>query len=83
MKNIVITQTIGFTDAQLAELGALGNLTSYDTISKDTIEWLERVKDADIICSNNYGLHDGWRELHDVYITCPFVTRGRLRKRTK
>lgn len=74
MKNIVITQPIGFSEEQLAELRTLGNVTTYGTICKDTAEWLERVKDADIICSNNYGLDQGWRELHDVYITYPFVT---------
>jgi phosphoglycerate dehydrogenase-like enzyme len=74
MKNIVITQPIGFSDAQLVELRSLGNVTAYDTISKNTDEWLERVKDADIICSNNYGLDDGWRNLRNVYVTYPFVT---------
>lgn len=74
MNSIVITQSIGFSDEQLAELRTLGNVTAYDTISKTTDEWLERVKDADIICSNNYGLDDGWRKLKDVYITYPFVT---------
>jgi glycerate dehydrogenase len=74
MKNIVITQPIGFSKQQLTDLESLGNLTVYDTICKDTAEWLERVKDADVICSNNYGLDEGWRQLHDVYITYPFVT---------
>jgi phosphoglycerate dehydrogenase-like enzyme len=74
MKNIVITQPIGFSDEQLTELRTLGNVTAYDTISKNTDEWLERVKGADIICSNNYGLDDGWDKLKDVYITYPFVT---------
>lgn len=74
MKNIVITQPIGFSEDQLAELRTLGNVTAYDTISKNTDEWLERVKDADIICSNNYGLDDGWRKLKNVYVTYPFVT---------
>jgi len=36
MKNIVITQPIGFSEAQIAELKTLGNLTVYDTICKDT-----------------------------------------------
>ena len=74
MKNIVITQPIGFSEGQLAELNTLGNVTAYDTISRTTDEWLERVKDADVICSNNYGLDDGWRRLKDVYVTYPFVT---------
>ena len=78
MKNIVITQPIGFSEDQLAELRTLGNVTVYDTISKTTDEWLERVKNADIICSNNYGLDDGWRELKNVYITYPFVTTAFL-----
>lgn len=74
MKKIVITQPIGFSDAQLEELRGLGDLIVYDTICKDTAEWLERVEGADIICSNNYGLDQGWRQLKDVYITYPFVT---------
>lgn len=74
MVRIVITQPIGFNEEQIYELKQLGEVTSYDTISKDTSEWLDRVKDADIICSNNYGLDDGWSELKDVYITYPFVT---------
>ena len=69
---------MGLSEEQLAELKSLGKVTSYDTISKNTHEWLERVKDADIIYSNNYGLDDGWRELKNVYITYPFVTTSFL-----
>jgi len=36
MKNIVVTQPVGLTDTQLAELKTLGNVTYYDTVSKDT-----------------------------------------------
>lgn len=78
MKHIVITQPMGLSEDQLTELKSLGKVTYYDTISKDTHEWLERVKDADIIYSNNYGLDDGWKELKDVYITYPFVTTSFL-----
>ncbi len=74
MKKIVITQPIGFSEEQLSELKTLGDVTAYDTICKDTGEWLERVKGADIICTINYGLDEGWRQLKDVYITYPFVT---------
>lgn len=78
MKHIVITQPMGLSDKQLAELKSLGKVTYYDTISKDTEEWLKRVKDADIIYSNNYGLDEGWKELKNVYITYPFVTTSFL-----
>ena len=78
MKHIVITQPMGLSEDQLTELKSLGKVTYYETISKDTHEWLERVKNADIIYSNNYGLVDGWRELKNVYITYPFVTTSFL-----
>jgi len=71
---IVITQPIGFSDEQLIEIASLGDLKAYNTISNTTEEWLERVEGADIVCSNNYGLDDGWMKLTNVYITYPFVT---------
>jgi glycerate dehydrogenase len=78
MQKIVITQPMGLTDEQLEELRGLGGITYYDSISKDTNEWLDRVANADIIYSNNYGLDDGWRSLKDKYITYPFVTTAFL-----
>jgi phosphoglycerate dehydrogenase-like enzyme len=73
MTTIVLTQPLGLTDAQLAELRSLGTITSYNTISKDVNEWLERVKDADIIYTNHHGFGEGWRSLHDTFVTLPFV----------
>lgn len=78
VKNIVITQPVGLTDAQLADLKTLGNVTYYDTVSKDTTEWLERVKDANVIFTNSHGFDDGWRVVENVFITLPFVGVGFL-----
>ncbi len=78
MKHIVITQPMGLTRTQLADLQSLGKVTYYDTICKNTDEWIERVNDADIIYSNNYGLDAGWRQVKNVYITYPFVTTSFL-----
>ena len=78
MKNIVITQPVGLTDAQLADLKTLGNVTYYDTVSKDTTEWLERVKNANVIFTNSHGFDDGWRIVEKVFITLPFVGVGFL-----
>lgn len=78
MKKIVVIQPAGLTEAQLSELRKLGDVTYYNTVVKDVDEWLERVKGADIIYSNIHGLDEGWRSLHDVFITLPFVGVGFL-----
>jgi len=78
MKSIVITQPVGLTDAQLAELKTLGDVTYHDTISKDATEWLERVKGADIIYTNIFGFEEAWRSLRDAFVTLPFVGVGFL-----
>jgi phosphoglycerate dehydrogenase-like enzyme len=78
MKKIVVIQPAGLTSAQLDELRKLGDITYYDSVVKDTAEWLERVKGADIIYSNVQGLEEGWRSLHDVFVTLPFVGVGFL-----
>lgn len=78
MKNIVITQPVGLTDSQLADLKTLGNVTYYDTVSKNADEWLERVKGADVIFTNSHGFDEGWKVVENVFITLPFVGVGFL-----
>jgi glycerate dehydrogenase len=78
MKKIVVIQPAGLSDAQLAELRELGEVTYYDTPVKDTNEWLERVEGADVIYTNIQGFEEGWRSLRNVFVTLPFVGVGFL-----
>jgi len=78
MTRIVITQPVGLTDTQLDELKALGDVTYYDTVSKDTAEWVERVKGADVIYTNNEGVVEGYKSVRDAFITLRFVGVGFL-----
>ncbi|HSX05280.1 MAG TPA: NAD(P)-dependent oxidoreductase [Candidatus Saccharimonadales bacterium] len=73
MPKIVVLQPAGLTEAQLNELRELGEVTYHGDMVRDGAEWLERVKGADIIYSNRPGLNESWRELHDVFLTMPFV----------
>jgi glycerate dehydrogenase len=63
-------------------LRSLGEVTYYDTVSKDAAEWLERVKDANVIYSNIHGLDEGWQSLRDTFVTVPFVGVGFLDPQT-
>ncbi len=70
---IVITQPLGFSEKQIVSLSELGEVTSYDNVCVDTDDWLERVKGANVICSNIAGLNDAWSFLKNTYLTIPFV----------
>lgn len=78
MKKIVITQNFGFTPEQTERLKKLGDVKFYDNSPNTKEEWLNRVKDADIICSEEFGLKDSLNELKDVFITYPFVALGNI-----
>ena len=76
MKKIVITQNLDLFPDQIEILKKLGNCTFFKTLSKDYEEWLERVKDAEIICSGKYGLKQKIGELSNKFISAPFVGTG-------
>lgn len=71
---IVVTNKQGFTPEQETRLNSLGDVTYYDSVPKDGQEYLDRVKDADIICSGTAGLQDVYDQLKDVYVTVGFVS---------
>lgn len=71
---IVVTNKRGFTPVQEERLNSLGDVTFYDTVPKDAKEYLERVKDADVICSGTAGLQDAYAKLKNVYVTVGFVS---------
>jgi len=76
MKKIVITQNFGFTSEQIKRLKKLGDVKFYDNPPATKEEWLNMVKGADIICSEEFCLKDNFDKLKDVFITYPFITLG-------
>jgi phosphoglycerate dehydrogenase-like enzyme len=74
MTKIVVAGPQDFSEEQRLRLEKLGDVTYYDTISKDGADYLERVKGADIICSGTAGLREAYRQLKDVYVTVAFVS---------
>lgn len=74
MPKIVVTNDQQFTEEQKKRLESLGDVTYFEKYPKDGAEYLERVKDADIICSGTAGLQEAYAELKDVYVTVGFVS---------
>jgi phosphoglycerate dehydrogenase-like enzyme len=74
MPKIVVTNNQDLTEDQILRLNSLGDVTYYDTLPHSAEEYLERVKDADIICSGTAGLQDAYAQLKDVYVTVAFVS---------
>jgi len=74
MAKIVVTQDLGLTPKDIEKLKQLGDLTIYNELSKTPEEWLERCKDADIICTGKFGLKtEKTYELKNVFFALPFV----------
>src|SRR6266568_395463 len=78
MHTIVITEPMALTDTQLAELKSLGNVIYHSSRARSTDEWLEWVKDADIIYTGGQGWEKGWKQLKNKYVTYIFVTAAFL-----
>lgn len=70
---IVVTNNQDFSEEQKTRLESLGDVTYYDSLP-DGQQYLERVKNADIICSGTAGLKEVYNQLKDVYITVSFVS---------
>lgn len=80
MVKIVITHDLGLSREDMTRLKFFGKVIVYDSRPSSTQDWLERTKDADIICSGISGLKDGYRELKDVFISLPMVGYSYLDK---
>lgn len=75
-KKIVVTQPMDLLPDQIEKLKELGELVKYDELASSHDEWLERVKDADIVFTGKYGLKQKIYELKDKFIVVPFVGTG-------
>ena len=73
MKKIVVIRNFDFTPEQIKRLKKLGDVKFYNDSPATGKEWLNRAKDADIICSGSFGLKDNLNKLKNVFITYPFV----------
>jgi len=71
---IVVTKNLKFYEDQIERLESLGEITYYNEFPKSTDEWLDRCRNADIICTGRFGLKsDKVYELENVFISLPFV----------
>lgn len=71
---IVIMNAHDFTASQKERLSNFGDTTFYDKLPNGPEEYLERVKDVNIICSGKAGLKTAYPKLKNVFISVPFVS---------
>jgi len=76
MAKIVVSKDLALTPQEIERLEKLGDLVVYNDLPKTYDEWLERCKDADVICSGKFGLKQRYQELKNVFISLPFVGVG-------
>lgn len=76
MIKIAAVQPLQLTQDQKDRLEKLGQVTYYDDRTNDLDEWLERTIGHDIILTGVYGIKDKWADLHDVFVSLPFVGVG-------
>jgi glycerate dehydrogenase len=76
MPKIVVTQPMYFLPHHKEHLNKLGEVTYYDEMAESPDEWLARCQGYDIICTSIFGIRDRWQELHDVFVSLPFVGVG-------
>lgn len=75
---IVVPMNLGLTLEQKKHLDWLWSATFFDDDIKDPKIWRERVKKADIICSESIGLSENLYCLKNVFISIPFVSLGNI-----
>ena len=73
MTKIVCVQPLQLFPDQQARLEALGKVTYYNERTGNADEWLERTKGNDVVLSGVFGIVDKWQELHDTFVSLPFV----------
>lgn len=73
---IVIAQDLNLNNEERKRLNKLGTVEYYEDLAETPDKWLERCKNADIICTGKFGLMQKVYELKDVFISLPFVGVG-------
>jgi len=75
MTQIVVAGGFNFTDTQkqrLQAVGAVRETTDFDSAAS----WLQQVQGADIICGDGDYLLENLPNLHDVFVTYPYIELG-------
>lgn len=72
---IVVTGSMPFSAEQLRRLQGVGHVTMAARASSGD-EWLRQVEGADVICSDGVFVPENLRQLHDVFVTFPFIEIG-------
>ena len=70
---IVVAQDMPFYPDQIKKLKSLGKVTFHKNLAGSPDEWLNRCKDADVICSGKFGLKEKIYDLKNMFISLPFV----------
>lgn len=79
-KKIVVVQKMDLFPDQIKRLKSLGEVKIYQDMPKNADDWLSRCQNADIICSDKFGLKERIYELKNVFISLPFVGVGWIDK---
>lgn len=70
---IVVTHKMYFLEKQIQELRQNGNVVFYDQPAKNIEEWVNRCKDADVICGEKkYVTNETLQRLKNVLIVIPY-----------
>lgn len=72
---IVVTGSMPFSAEQVSRLQRVGRVTTAGGASSGD-EWLKQVEGADVVCSDGLFVVDNLQQLHDVFLTFPFVEIG-------
>jgi len=75
---IIVAQDLDLNQIEKTELQKLGTVKFYDDLAVTHDQWLERCRDADIICTGKFGFKQKYQELNNVFISLPFVGTGFL-----
>lgn len=75
MKKIIVIGDFRFTEEQKARLEAGGEVV-YVESPDSSEEWLRRVEEFDVICSNGSHLLENLPKLKNVFVTYPYIELG-------
>lgn len=76
MKKIVVTHDLSLNQEQKDRLNKMGEVIFYDNSPQTPDEWLSRIKGADAVISEQFGLKENLYNIRDIFISFPFVSMG-------
>ena len=73
MTKIVVSQPLGLNEDQRIRIQKLGEVKFYDEMPASSEDWLDRVKNADVICTGKFGFKVKAYDLKNAFVSVPFV----------